>query len=178
MIICVVNSSQVVLQVTVQNPDGSPKTSLSSADVRVYHLVGVAEVVDLPVTPLSQVSINAWRYIWAPTTLPVGHYWAEYSLIDSDGTHYHDLEDITVQDVATSGSVSDLSDSVDNIGITVGGSSVDIELIKKVLTKRWRIVDKQMIFYDNDNVTPLLTFDLKDLHGLPSNVNVFERDPV
>jgi len=35
-----------------------------------------------------------------------------------------------------------------------------------------------MIFYEEDGVTPKLTFDLKDINGIPSNVNIFERRPV
>ncbi len=45
----------------------------------------------------------------------------------------------------------------------------------KMLTGRWKIVSNQMIFYDDDGTTPLLTFDLKDLSGVASMTNVFER---
>lgn len=212
MILCVVNQSSVVLQVTAQNPDGSPKITLTSALVRVYHLSGIVEVEDLSTVLLVHVGVgsNIWRYVWSPVTLPVGHYWAEYSLVDSDGTHYHDLEDITVQDVSTSGSVSDLGDSIDDLTVTVttgsssppviaatvwdeplalhvvpgtsgklvGTTAVNTDIIKKVETGRWRIVGTQMIFYNTDGTTPLLTFNLKDIAGLPTNENVFERVPV
>jgi hypothetical protein len=52
----------------------------------------------------------------------------------------------------------------------------DISIIKQIETGRWRIVDNQLIFYDN-NGSILIVFDLKDNLGNPSTVNVFERIP-
>jgi len=49
--------------------------------------------------------------------------------------------------------------------------------IYKIETGRWRIVGTQMIFYDADGTTPILTFDLKDIAGLPTDQNVYERVP-
>jgi len=54
----------------------------------------------------------------------------------------------------------------------------DIELISKVEKGRWRILNNQMIFYDDDDTTPLLTFDLKDSGGAPTETEPYERDPV
>lgn len=54
----------------------------------------------------------------------------------------------------------------------------NFDIIKKIETGRWKIVDNQMIFYNNDGVTPLLTFNLFDLNGIPTNTNVMERVPV
>lgn len=154
------NPSQVTLQVAVHNLDGTPKTALASAVVRVYHISGVSEVEDLAPTALVQVgSSNTWRFIWTPAVLPVGQYFAEYSLKDSDGATYVDVEGIVIQDFAL---------------------QVDVELIRKVETGRWRIdqVTDKMYFYDENGVDVLLEFDLKDINGLPSHVNIFERDPV
>jgi len=38
--------------------------------------------------------------------------------------------------------------------------------------------NNQMIIYDDDKVTPLITFDLKDYNGNATHENVYERDPV
>lgn len=54
----------------------------------------------------------------------------------------------------------------------------DLTLLKKIETGRWKIVNKQLIMYEQDGVTPLLTFDLKDSAGQPSDVYVYERVPV
>lgn len=51
----------------------------------------------------------------------------------------------------------------------------DIGVANKILSGRWKIVNNQMIFYDDDGVTPLLTFDLYNSAGTPSMINVFER---
>ena len=154
------NPSQVALQVTAHNLDGTPKTVLASATVRVYHMSGVSEVEDLASTVLAQIgSSNTWRYVWTPVALPVGQYFAEYALEDSDGATHVDVEGIVIQDFAL---------------------QVDVELIRKVETGRWRIdqVTDKMYFYDENGVDVLLEFDLKDINGLPSHVNIFERDPV
>ena len=51
----------------------------------------------------------------------------------------------------------------------------DISIIRQIETGRWKIVDNQMIFYKEDETSPLLVFDLKDNTGNPSMTNVFER---
>lgn len=158
MLIETTNPSQIVLQVQAQNLDGTPKMSLTTATVRVYHLEGNTEVVDLAVTPLVQVSgTNTWRYVWIPGNLPVGHYFAEYSLVDPDGASFIGTEDLDIRDIA---------------------KQADLAFIRQLEQGRWRIVGNQMIFYAEDMVTPLLVFDLKDINGIPSNINIFERVPV
>jgi len=153
-----VNPAQVVLQVQAQNLDGTPKTALASATVRVYHLVGGAEVVDLAAVPMTQVpGTSTWRYIWVPGALSVGHYFAEYALTDLDSASFVGTEDLDIRDIA---------------------KQADLAFVKQIEQGRWRIVNEQMIFYEEDGVTPKLTFDLKDINGIPSNVNIFERRPV
>ena len=153
-----VNPAQVVLQVQAQNLDGTPKTVLTTATVRVYHIVAGSEVEDLAATPLVQIgTTSTWRYNWAPATLSVGHYFAEYTLIDPDTAVFVASEDIDVRDIAT---------------------QTDLAFVRQIEQGRWRIVHEQMIFYASDKVTPLLVFNLKDINSLPSNVNIFERNPV
>ena len=53
----------------------------------------------------------------------------------------------------------------------------ETSFIKKIENNRWRILNNQMIFYDDDNITPLLTFDLKDAGGQPTGNNPKERTP-
>lgn len=158
MLIDTVDPEKIVLQVYVQNLDGTPKTALTSATVRVYKIEAGSEVVLLAATPLVQVGgTNVWRYTWTPVSLPVGHYFAEYSLVDPADDHFVDVEDIDIRDIAV---------------------QADLALIRKIERGRWRIVDEEMIIYDEDALTPLLRFALKDIDGIPSNVNIFERVPV
>jgi len=65
-----------------------------------------------------------------------------------------------------------------NTVTSVNTMAVDVALIKKVESKRWKIINNQMIFYDDDNTTPILTFDLKDDLGNPTMSSPFERMPV
>ncbi len=161
------NPSQVALQAATHNVDGTPKLALTSAKVRVYHMSGATETEDLALTSLVQVgSTNTWRYVWTSPTLPVGVYFAEYQLVDNDGANFVDFETLVVMDVA--------------LEATLAAAAVDIELVRKVETGRWR-VDKvldKMYFYEPNGTDVLLEFDLKDIDGLPSHINIFERKPV
>ena len=159
------NPSQVVLQIYALNPDGTQKTDVVSGTVRVFHIVAGSEVDDLVATALVQVGgTNKWRYVWAPGSLAAGEYTAEYIIQDSGARTGRYSEGVIVKDIAEQS--------------TLVLVQADVEIIKKVETGRWRIVSNQMIFYDDDEVTPILTFDLKDQAGLPSMTDVFERDPV
>ena len=151
------NPSQVTLQVAAQNLDGTPKTALTSAAVRVYRMNGATEVEVLASTAMGQVgSSNIWRYIWVPGTLPVEQYYAEYHLVDTDGADFVDVEGIVIQDFAL---------------------QVDVALIRETELGRWKIdsTTDEMIFYEQDNTTEIARFDLKNLGGLPDHINIFER---
>lgn len=152
------NPAQVVLQVVTKNLDGTPKTTLSSADVRVYHVNATGtEVEDLPATPLVQAGTsNTWRYRWAPASLDEGHYFAEFSLVDSDGAAFVDTEDIVVQDFAL---------------------QADVAFIKEMESGKWEILNDQMVFYDTSGAE-ILRFNLFDINGLPTNgINMYKREP-
>lgn len=158
MIIETVDPTNIPLQVLAQNLDGTPKTVLTSASVRVYHLSGHTELEDLsPVNMIQVGSSSTWRYVWEPVNLPIGHYFVEYTLTDPDGALFIAAEDLDIRDIAR---------------------QADVAFIKRVESGRWRIYNNQMIFYTDDDTTPLLTFDLKDIHGAPANTSVFERIPV
>jgi len=158
MILETVDPSRIPLQVLAQNLDGTPKTVLTAATVRVYHITGAGEVEVLASTAMTQIgSTNTWRYVWEPTVLPVGHYFAEYTLADPDSATCVAVEDLDIRDIA---------------------KQVDVEFIKKIESGRWKIEDEVMTFYDTNGTAPLLQFALKDLQGHPSNINIFERAPV
>jgi len=55
---------------------------------------------------------------------------------------------------------------------------IDIDLIKTVESRDWKIIANQMIFYDDDGTTAILTFDLKDASGNPTMSNVYKRERV
>ena len=153
------NPAQVILQAVTKNVDGTPKVSLNSAQVRVYHVNPAgSEVEDLALTTLVQIGTgNTWRYRWTPGALVVGHYFAEYLLEDTDGVSFVDTEDVVVQDFAL---------------------QVDVDFIKQVEAGKWEISNNQMVFYDTLGVE-VLRFNLFDINGDPTNgVNMYKREPV
>lgn len=64
-----------------------------------------------------------------------------------------------------------------SFGKAEGSVFTDVELIKKIESGRWKIINNQMIFYDDDDLTPLITFNLFDKAGQPAEDDVYERDP-
>ena len=61
----------------------------------------------------------------------------------------------------------------------VGDIYTAMEVLSKIETGRWKL-DKAaatLTFYDDDNVTPLYVFDLKDENGVASATSVYERVP-
>lgn len=166
MLIANPNPTQVVLEAVAVGLDGAPKLDVTGGTVRVYHMVGLAETVDLSVTALAQVGVtNVWRYVWTAPALPVGAYTAEYKLTDANAVVGMVDEDLIARTGLTEAQVTQLL--------------VDLELIRKVESNRWKL-DKntlQMIFYDDDQVTPLLKFNLFDRNGAPNVEEVFERVP-
>jgi len=162
MILGAMNQGEVVFQCFAIKADGSANMDISGATVRVYVVSGGSETDLLAVTSMSRVgSTNTWRYEWSPSALSVGQYVVEYVVTDSGGITARVAEDLIVRDIARD-SVLSLVQS-------------DMSIVKKVETGRWRIVNNQMVFYDDDGVTPVLTFNLLDDAGNPSSERVFER---
>jgi hypothetical protein len=157
------NAASVLLQAYALQPDGQPKLDVVSGSVRVYHLAGGVEVVDLSGTALLHPHTNVWRYAWTPVALPVAEYVAEFVLTDGDGVTTRFGEDVIVKDYAQQSTL-----------LLVGA---DVALIRSVETGHWKIVANQMIFYDEGDVE-ILRFDLRNDAGLPAMDNVFERVPV
>lgn len=55
----------------------------------------------------------------------------------------------------------------------------NVTQIKKIEEGRWKIDTSlnQLIIYDDDDTTPLLTFDLKDANGSATSTSPYERTP-
>lgn len=196
------NPDEVILQAVAENPDGTPKTSLTTSTVRVFYMSSGSEIEVLSSTSLIQVgSKNIWRYTWEPSSLVVGQYFAEYYLVDDDGAPWREIEGIVVKDFAEQTDLAALKSTVDTrLDVVLStrsshnaGDVWDVDVtshdsgdkagkhllqMSKIESGRWKMVGNQFIIYDTDEVTPLLTFNLKDLAGDPSMTNVYERDPV
>lgn len=160
MIIEKTNPNQMVLEVFASNSDGSEKTNIVTANVRVYHVAGGVEIEDLASTAMSQVgSTNIWRYVWKPANLSANKYTAEYTLVDSGSLTATSGEDIVV---------GYLESKIDTI-------STNVNTIKEIETGRWKIVNNQLLLYGSDNTTLIATFNLFDSSGLPTSENPMDR---
>jgi len=76
---------------------------------------------------------------------------------------------------------NDIDDAINNQTI-MDGKLTAIKLIEDYLKQkesgRWKIANNQLTFYEDDNITPLRTFNLFNKDGAPSNDNPYERYPV
>jgi hypothetical protein len=65
---------------------------------------------------------------------------------------------------------------------TIASMKLDLTTVRKLGTNRWQIVTSganvnEMVFYDDDQVTPILKVQLQDANGVPTTVNPFSRVP-
>ena len=84
---------------------------------------------------------------------------------------YIDYMDISSIEVTTA---ADIADAVwaDPQGILVASG---VESIREIEKGRWKIESNQMIFYEEDNTTEIMRFDLFDEAGNPANTDIFDR---
>ena len=63
---------------------------------------------------------------------------------------------------------------------TVGSAGLALTTVREIGAGRWKIdeITNRMTMYDQDGVTPLVVFDLKDNNGDPTSSTVFERVPL
>lgn len=60
----------------------------------------------------------------------------------------------------------------------ISGSTADfLSKIKEIETGRWKMENNKMIFYGEDGITPIITFNLYDKNAQPAMENIIERTP-
>ncbi len=96
----------------------------------------------------------------------------------SDGFYYFDVVPTERLAVRVDSEDVTMEDAERYIFMEVGPYDDDLGWMKKIGSNRWKIFANQLIIYDDDDVTPLYTFDLKDSAGNPAMANVYERVPV
>ena len=57
-------------------------------------------------------------------------------------------------------------------------ANTDVEMILKIIGNSWEVKNNKLYVYDNDGITPVRTFDLKNLSGNPTMVDVFKRQKI
>lgn len=112
--------------------------------------------------------------------------WIEIDPIAAPGL-YHVVVPDTHTDIEGSLQLSVLPSAVAFLATVITAQveiiSEEIDLIKKISTNRWKIFTSgidanRLVIYDDDEVTPILKFDLKDAASAATTTNPFERDPV
>jgi hypothetical protein len=81
-----------------------------------------------------------------------------------------DMQSDVLQDLVTQLSASAVH--MENAVMTV---QEDIIFLRGITAGRWHIIDNQMIFYGEDNVTEIARYNLLDDNGQPSMEAVFDR---
>lgn len=158
MKICSQNQNQVIFELSVSSPDGTPKTNITLSTLRIYQVVDTVEVDILATSALSQIEIsNIYRYIWEPATLEIGEYFIEYYFSDLNSKEIRRIEELVVLNVPT---------------------AEDFEIVKQIEIGKWKIINNQMIFYEEDGETELLKFNLYDANGDPTSTSPLQRVPV
>jgi hypothetical protein len=98
-----------------------------------------------------------------------------------NGTYQFTIIGTLITDDQTARTISPDSGNVEVVfQVTSQGinlQSDDIATIKKLNQNRWKILNNQLIIYDDDGVTPIRTFDLKNAAGEPAEQDVYERQP-
>ena len=169
MLFAVLGQSFINLQIYINDANGAPRNNISSVSVKIYQYDGAGKHEILNVSLSKDADIdNLWRYLWPSSSLLAGEYTAEYLIEDNSGMITYVGEDIIIKDIAQQSTLNEVRS-------LILVSQTDLAIIKKIETGRWRIQANQMVFYDEDGVTPFMVFDLKDDDGLPTMTNVFER---
>lgn len=146
-----INTSEIILQTLPRNHDGSVKTNIVSAFVRVFHIVSGSSVNVLASTVLVNDG-DYWRYIWTSPSLSAGDYYIEFTITDDDEI---------------------VGKSVENLQV-VNFVSEETTRILEFTEGNWQIIGDQMLFYSR-SAELLARYDLKDSLGNPSMENVFQR---
>ena len=100
---------------------------------------------------------------------------------------YHVLVPLTATNLVGTMQLSVLPDAGAFLGTVataqVESIAVDNELIRKITTNKWQIFTSgpdanRLVVFEDDDITPLVKFDLKDAAGSATTTNPFTRIPV
>ena len=153
------DTNQIQLKLPNQNIMGSSVKTNQDAI-----LAGIKSTVDLNLdTPISDVPGLVWDEDLA-----------SHADAGSTGKALDDLATST-DPAAVAAAVWDES-LVSHVGADTAGGLLNF--IANIEGGRWKIVNNQMIFYQDDNVTEVCRFNLKDATGNPTMSAVFERTKV
>jgi len=142
---------ELILNPFVKDSDGSYVIGTDNATLVVKKPDGT--LLSSPPTPSFDGDVNQWK-----ATIPVSEFqegeWLIYATSDAAGTFPQFLM------------------------VWWGDYVDDIPETNQAALGRWKIENNQLTLYEEDGVTVLQAFDLKDDAGNPSETKIFEKDPV
>lgn len=74
--------------------------------------------------------------------------------------------------------IDTIKSNVSTIITNLAAVAADATIVRKIETNNWKIENNQMIFYDDDGITALYTFNLLDSSSNPTMEEPFERQQV
>lgn len=116
----------------------------------------------------AQLSLTHGSGLWDIATV-IAH------LLDIKGSGWVD-ENIRSIDIVVD-AIKAVTDNLPDSGALTTISN-NILQVKKINEGRWKMINNQFIIYDDDDVTPLLTFDMKNALGIGVMTDPVERTPV
>lgn len=88
-----------------------------------------------------------------------------------------DIGAINVDITAIKDDIISINTSIGDIALDISQIQVDLAFIKAIESGKWIIENNQMIFYDT-NDQEIARFNLYNVIGIPSNDDVYRREPV
>ncbi len=167
MDIIYLDKSPAYIPFTAQLVGGSGKTNPSAANLIIYEEAGADASFDstqISSSPFSPAQVNGKTGLWGSlvdkTELTANKFYIALWEFTVDGVNIAKVEEYQVIDSDTT--------NVDSI-------LTKLVHLKQSVQGRWKIFNNQLIIYDSDETTPLLTYDLKDAAGDPTSTNPVER---
>lgn len=158
---------------------GSPQLGLSPT-IKIWEITSVSNVVVIPSGNMSEIGDGLYKY-----THTSYDYAKNYAFIIDGGAslgaerYQISVNESYVEDISSRVYEEPVisHNTVGSFGELIANTNVLIELLLKYSQNRTKIdsTTKTLTIYDDDNITPIQIFQLKDTNGNPSITNIFER---
>lgn len=84
---------------------------------------------------------------------------------------------VDAEEIADAVWLNEVRELTSSAGLTVDEHTI-LENILKIEKNKWEIKGKQMIIYDDDGITELYKFDLRNKENIPTDEEIYKRIPV
>jgi hypothetical protein len=182
-----INYQQPVQAITVSTGGGGGATASEVWSYSTRKLTGTKQnfddLNDISTTQVNTEVDNALADYDSPTKAELDSAESNIRGTDSDTlkTISNKIDTISVtvdaEEIADAVWLNEDRELTSSAGLTVEEHTM-LESILKIEKNKWEIKRKQMIIYDDDGVTPLYTFNLRNKEGIPTDNEIYRREPV